>query len=120
MRAKQRKFRDCHSQRPLHQPCSSVSLRTIIDRSTKGLPINAKLPEHQPLPPDGDNMDDWNTGTEEIIDLVDAQQASEKVKAYYDEQEKKKQEAIDKKKEEEFNNAVEAEIARRAEQVQQS
>lgn len=53
-------------------PDASLSIRTLIDRTAKGLPVNAKLSRHIPLPQDGMILDDFETGTEEILDVTDA------------------------------------------------
>ena len=82
-------------------PEASLSIRTLIDRTSKGVPVNARLSKHVPLPADGEILDDWDTGTEEIIDVVDAVEHADKIKrdlAY-----------VVKKKEEERQKALGAE-----------
>ena len=92
------------------KPNQSVSLRAILDRTTSGLPVNAKIAQHTPLPPDGDDMDDFETGTAEYIDLVDVQHMSERVQEDF----RKKKEDAAKKAEEErkkaFDEAVQLEL----------
>lgn len=105
--------RDCHSQTAMHVPDMTVSLRTILDRANAGLPMNARVAKHEPLPPDGDNMDDFDKGTEEILDLVDAQRVSERVKKHYDDLEKERQKKVEEEKQKSFEDAVNAEVARR-------
>lgn len=114
MRLTQRKRRDCHSQQSLHVPNACTPLRVILDRAVKGLPVNARVSEHVPLPPDGMDMDDFERGTDEILDLVDAQNVSERVEAYNEEQKKKQEEEKKRKEEEALNAKIEEEIARRA------
>lgn len=89
----------------------AVSLRSILDRVGKGLPCNAKIAQHTPLPPDGDNMEDFDTGTEEYLDLVDVQHLSEKVTKHYEEQVEKQKEAHQKAKQKEFDEAVARKVA---------
>ena len=97
----------------LCKPNQSTSLRAILDRVSMGLPINAKMAKHTPLPPDGDDMDDFDTGTEEYIDLVDVQQLDERIKEQHFKAEEAQRNARDKAKEEELNKLVEAELAKR-------
>lgn len=82
-------------------PEASLSVRTLIDRTAKGKPVNARLSKHVPLPDDGTIQDDFETGTEEIIDIVDAVEYSDKIRdelAY-----------IEKQKEEERKKQIELE-----------
>ena len=80
-------------------PDCSLSARVLIDRCAKGLPVNAKMSKHIPLPADGNIDDDWDTGTEEILDVTDAVAFHDKLIAeqkYIQEQkEKARQEAIE-------------------------
>ncbi len=113
MRQDKTRYRDCHSQKSLHVPQRTTSLRTILDRASAGLPINAKISQHVPLPDDGENLDDFETGTEEYIDLVDVQELDERIKAEEAKKKAKQAEAKKKVEEEAFAKAVEDEIARR-------
>lgn len=62
-------------------PDSSLSIRVLIDRTAKGLPVNARMSKHISLPPDGELLDDFTTGTEEILDVTDAMEHADKIKA---------------------------------------
>ena len=114
MRLLQRKRRDLHKSPSLFKPNATTSLRVLLDRAVKGLPVNARMSEHVPLPPDGDDLEDFDRGTEEILDLVDAQAISDRYEDYMAEQEKKKEEERKKRLDEEFQRKVDEEIARRA------
>ena len=74
-------------------PEASLSVRTLIDRTSKGLPVNARLSKHIPLPADGMIDDDWETGTEEILDVVDAEAHADKIRKELAYIENKKEEA---------------------------
>lgn len=96
------------------KPFMTTSLRAILDRTSQGLPINSRIARHEPLPPDGENLEDFDTGTEEYLDHVDVQHLSEdieKAKKKIDEERRKQVEEARKKA---FDEAVEAEIAKRA------
>lgn len=108
------KPRDCHSQKPLHLPNMTTSLRTIIDRQAQGLAINAEMREHIPLTPDGDDMDDYDKGTEEYNDLVDIQHLSERIQEAKEQQQKRVDDARENQRKDDFNKAVEEEIQRRS------
>lgn len=114
MRQKIRKYRDCHSQKPLHIPNRTTSLRQVLDRVNAGLPVNAQMAQHQPLPPDGNDLEDFETGTEEYLDLVDVQHLNERIKAQAEKARKKQIEEAEKKKQEDFQRLVDEEIARRS------
>lgn len=114
MRQDKTRYRDCHTQKSLHVPQRTISLRTILDRASAGLPINAKVSQHIPLPDDGENLDDFATGTEEYIDLVDVQNLDERIKAEKAKQAAKQAEAKKKAEEEALQKAIEDEISRRA------
>lgn len=107
--------RPCNNQR-LFKPNQTVSLRAILNRAMSGLPINAKIARHEPLPPDGDNMEDFTTGTEQILDLVDAQEISETIAQRYADAEKKQREAQEKRRKEEYEAAIEKRAAELAQQ----
>ncbi len=113
MRMKDFKFRDCHSQKPLHIPNRTTSLRKVLDRASQGLPINTQMAQHEPLPPDGMDLEDFDTGTEEYLDLVDVQHLDERVKAHQEEAEEEKRKKVQEKKQKEFEDAVAAELAKR-------
>lgn len=96
------------------KPFMTTSLRSILDRTSQGLPINSRIAKHEPLPPDGENLDDFETGTEEYLDHVDVQHLAEdieKAKQKIDEERKQK---VDEARKKAFNEAVEAEIAKRS------
>lgn len=114
MRLLQRKRRDLHKSPSLFKPNACTSLRVLLDRAVKGLPVNARISEHVPLPPDGDDLEDYDKGTEEILDLVDAQAVSERYERYQAELEKKQAEERERLRNEEFQRKVDEEIARRA------
>ena len=114
MRQDKTRYRDCHSQKSLHVPHRTTSLRTILDRASAGLPINAKVSQHVPLPDDGADLEDFETGTEEYIDLVDVQNLDERIKAEKAKQVAKQAEAKKKAEEDALQKAIEDEIARRA------
>lgn len=80
-------------------PEQSLSIRTLINRVSKGQPINAKLNKHIPLPDDGHDINDYETGTEEIVDVTDAEAYASKIRA--------QQAYIAKQKEEEFKKQSE-------------
>lgn len=52
-------------------PEQSLDLRTVFKRISKNQAINARIRTHVPLPPDGEDEDDYNAGTREILDPVD-------------------------------------------------
>lgn len=96
------------------KPFMTTSLRSIIDRTSQGLPINSRIAKHEPLPPDGEDLDDFETGTEEYLDHVDVQHLAEdieKAKQKIDEECKQK---VDEARKKAFDEAVEAEIAKRS------
>lgn len=102
----------------LTTPEQSIDIQTLINRSVKGLPINTKLRQHQPFPPDGEDPEDFETGTEEYLDLNDVQRLSERIE---DAQNKLKEQQTEKKKkdsETKFNKAVEEEVAKRLQAAQ--
>lgn len=74
-------------------PEASLSVRTLIDRTAEGKPVNARLSKHIPLPDDGIVLDDFETGTEEITDIVDAVEFSDKIRNELSYIEKQKEEA---------------------------
>ncbi len=76
-------------------PDASLSVRVLIDRTAKGLPVNAKLSKHIPLPPDGELMNDFDTGTEDICDVTDAVAYVDKIKAEQKYIAEQKQKAIE-------------------------
>lgn len=80
-------------------PEASLSIRVLIDRTSKGLPVNARLSKHIPLPADGELMDDYETGTEEILDVTDAVEYADKIRANMqhiaDEKEKARKAALE-------------------------
>lgn len=102
--------RPCNNQR-LFKPNQTTSLRAILNRAMSGLPINAKIARHEPLPPDGDDMEDFSTGTEEILDLVDAQEVSDTIAQRYADAEKKQREAVEKRRKEDYEVAIEKRAA---------
>ena len=114
MRLLQRKRRDLYKSPSLFKPNACTSLRVLLDRAVKGLPVNARMSEHVPLPPDGDDLEDYDKGTDEILDLVDAQVVSERYEQYKAELEKKQEEERKKLLDEDFQRKVDEEIARRA------
>ena len=120
---KPRVHRDCHSQKPLHIPNATTSLRTILDRTGAGLPVNARVAKHFPLPPDGDDMNDFEKGTEEYLDLVDVQQLDERIKAEqqkkYEEQQKKREEEKQKELDNIVSQRVAEELAKSSAPIQQ-
>lgn len=63
-------------------PGKCKDLRTLINRMVNGQPLNESLAEHQPLPPDGMNADDFDTGTREVLDLIDQQELANDVKSF--------------------------------------
>lgn len=118
MRQDKTRYRDCHSQKSLHVPQRTTSLRTILDRASAGLPINAKVSQHVPLPDDGSDLEDFETGTEEYIDLVDVQNLDERIKAEEARKVAEQRKAKEKADKEAFASAVEEEIQRRATEQQ--
>lgn len=60
-------------------PDQGISLRRILDRLSQGLPCNATMKKHEPLPPDGEDLEDFDTGTEEYVDINDALPVLEKI-----------------------------------------
>ena len=77
-------------------PDASLSVRVLIDRVSKGLPVNAKLSKHIPLPPDGDDMNDFEIGSEEVTDVTEAVGLIDKIKADQKYIEEQKRKAIEK------------------------
>lgn len=62
-------------------PDSSLDIRVLINRTAKGLPINAKVSKHIPLPPDGMVLEDFDSGMEEITDVTDMVEFADKLNA---------------------------------------
>lgn len=87
-------------------PESSLNIRVLIDRTAKGLPVNARLSKHVPLPDDGMIDDDFETGTEEILDVTDAVEHADKIR--------KELEYVAKKKEEALQQEIGAEVPKTA------
>lgn len=88
-------------------------LRSMLDRMIDGKPVNTSVTKHEPLPPDSEIDDDnFDTGTREILDLVDAQVLSDDIAAVSESETAKalnaKKEAEDKR----FEDAVRAEVER--------
>ncbi len=90
-------------------PNQSISLRTILSRIGNGEPINAKLRKHEPLPPDGEIDDDFETGTREILDLTDVQRIAEEL----EEKEQQHRDELEKKRQQQREEEFEAEVAKR-------
>lgn len=102
-------------------PSQSVSLREIMDRASKGLPINKRLSEHKPLPPDGENESDFEIGTREFHDLNDVYDLQQEIEQKVEEAKAKQKADEEEKAKSEFNKAVDAEISKReAEKVTQA
>lgn len=100
--------------KPIVQQGTFVHPRRFIDAITTGESISSSMKEHTPLPPDGEAFDDWDTGTEEMLDLVDAAEMAETAQKKVAEYQKAvaEQQAAAKKKA--FEEAVAAEVAKRA------
>lgn len=77
--------------RSIAEPNQSIQLRTIIDRLANGLPVQTKMREHVPLPPDGELLDDFESGTEEFTDITDVVALQEELQAKFDEQAKERE-----------------------------
>lgn len=89
------------------------TLREIVDCMLLKKPFNNQLRTHQALPPDGDDMEDWDVGTREVSDLADLALLNSEVEAAQqkiNDAKVKVKEQSDKKA---FDDAVNAEIAKR-------
>lgn len=75
----------------ISEPNQSIQLRTIIDRLANGLPVQTKMREHVPLPPDGELLDDFESGTEEFTDITDVVAMQEELQAKFDAQAKERE-----------------------------
>lgn len=95
-------------------PNLSQSLRTVIDNSIKGIPTDVQLRVYsQQNPNDGDDEEDFETGTEVYDDLSDISNLIEKTEREEQEriaEQKKMQEEAAKA---EFNQRVSEEVAKR-------
>ena len=88
------------------------NLRQILDSMLKGNSMDTTIRKHEPLLPDGENPDDFESGTQEILDLVDQQHLEEQMQEVLDAHAKQQKAAFDK--------AVEDEIARRTNTTEQA
>lgn len=93
----------------------NCSLREVVDAMLTGKPVNNNLRTHTPLPPDGEDEEDFEFGTREINDLVDLQQLSDEIEAKTAEQVKAQAEETANAEREAFEKAVNDEIAKRTE-----
>ncbi len=108
-----RKHRSFKGVKPIVVPDQCVNIRAVLDRISQGQPINAQLRQHTPLPPDGLDMNDFDTGTEEILDLVDAQEVAERVEKAQEEQAKAAKKKRDEQAQAALEQRVAAEVAKR-------
>ena len=114
-----RKHRSFKGVKPIVVPDQCVNIRAVLDRISQGNPINVQLRQHTPLPPDGLDMNDFDTGTEEILDLVDAQEVSERVEKAQLEQAKAAKKKRDEQNAAAFEQRVAEEVAARLAAQQQ-
>lgn len=116
---KQRDF--VHSRRKIRRfdsaDCAVVqprqTLRDIVDCMLTKKPFNNQLRSHQPLEPDGENMDDWEIGTREINDLADLSKLNSEVEEAQLSASTKQDEERKEREKKAFDDAVNAEIAKR-------
>lgn len=94
-------------------PGLSIPLREFMDRISHGQAVNAKMAEHRPLPPDGEDPEDFDTGTAEYHDLNDVYELQQNIEEAIAAQQKKQADEREEKEKVEFSKAVEEEIARR-------
>lgn len=101
-------------------PGQCTNLRMIIDRMLDGKAINEQVRTSTPLTPDGEVDDDFNTGTRELLDMVDYQEVAEEV----EQARKKHEERVAKEKAErhqkEIDALVDAEVKKRLNIIHQS
>lgn len=90
------------------------TLREVVDRMIDGKPISYTLRQHKPLPPDGEDENDFDTGTREINDLVDVFELSEEIAAAKQKAAKEDAEKSAEAQRSAFQKAVDEEIAKRA------
>ena len=108
--------RDCSKQHYTSAPDAHRSMRSILDRIARGQNINEMPKEHHVLPPDGEDVNDFETGTEEVLDIVDAQRIADRVAEKIAKYEKDKADADKAKADADFNAKVEEELAKRLQQ----
>lgn len=88
-------------------------LRMILDRMLSDEPTNSNIRYHKPLPPDGDDIVDFDTGTTQLLDLVDQQQYEEELEQHLTAQQKEQQAAAEAKAKAEFDARVDEAIKQR-------
>lgn len=107
------KVRDCGQQVSLIMPDGYKHPREIIDSMRRGTATTGTLHEHKPLPPDGENDDDFDTGTEEYLDIVDGMEAAERYNAKIAELEKQQAELQAKQHQQQIDDEVAKQLAAR-------
>lgn len=83
-----RRSRFCHSHHEIRK-CRGMGLTILPERDLRGIlddlldngRLSSKIRQHSPLPPDGDDPADFDSGTRELNDLVDVQELSEEIEA---------------------------------------
>lgn len=106
-------LRDCSKQHYTIAPDAHRSMRSILDRIARGQNISEMPREHHVLPPDGEDLEDFDTGTDEIIDIADAQRIAEEVESKMEKFRKDKEDAEKAQKEADFEARVQEALASR-------
>ena len=96
------------------------NLRQILDSMLKGNGMDTTIRKHEPLLPDGENPDDFESGTQEILDLVDQQHLEEQIQEFLDSSAKQQKAQTEAQQKAAFDKAVEDEIARRTNTTEQA
>ncbi len=91
----------------------SIPLREFIDRQCQGKAINARMAEHKPLPPDGEDTEDFERGTRQFLDINDVHELNQEIEQFVRDVEDKQAKEQKEKEDKAFSDAVQAEIDRR-------
>lgn len=95
-------------------PNLSQSLRTVIDNSIKGIPTDVQLRVYsQSNPNDGEDEDDFETGTEVYDDLSDISHLIEKQEREDQQKAAEQQRMAEEAAKAEFDKRVSEEVAKR-------
>lgn len=93
-------------------------LREILNSMLVGDGLEHTIREHKPLEPDGEDPNDFDSGTQEIVDLVDQQHLEEQIEELLDKERKAQLDQQQKQQQAEFDKAVEEAIAKRTQELQ--
>lgn len=111
--------RNCTSDVPLVNADMHTNMRQLLNRIARGESVDKMPKEHVPLPPDGEIEDDFDTGTEEILDIVDAMAIKDAVDSKIDEYKAQQAEKAKQQADDAFEQRVAAEVAARLQKQQE-